>query len=87
MTTKEAIVLLYPPHNQSRAQMTKALADCCKENNLSIIDMIEIKDLQGSEALDKLIKNILEQNKQVAFIGNQSIATEHEEEARSFRLL
>jgi hypothetical protein len=87
MTTKEAIVLLYPPHNQSRAAMTASIVACCKENDLSIIDMIEIKDPDDCKFLAKLIKSILEQNKQVAFIGNQSIATEHEEEARSFRLL
>ena len=87
MTTKEAIVLLYPPHSQSRAAMTASIAACCSQNNLTIIDMIDIESQNDHKAVDKLTKSILEQNKQVAFIGNKSIANEGGEETRSFRLL
>lgn len=81
MTTKQAIVLLYPPkgdissHNPSLLVIERALLNCCQKANISVLRIITATDAYDIDALRQFILAAKDHNEPVTLVINKAFRT------------
>lgn len=70
---KEAIILLYPHKLQSMKELRACLSEFCKDNDITIIDIINLCDEYDYLAMRRLSQLIRYSSKSISIITNRSI--------------
>jgi hypothetical protein len=70
---KEAIILLYPSKAQAMKELRKSLSEFCKDNGITIIDIINLRDEYDYLAMLRLFQIIKYSTKRISLITNRSI--------------
>ncbi len=75
MTIKKAIVLLYPPYNDTLSDLTESVVSCCTNHNFTVDEIIIAESEHDIEALRQLVQAVTRQDQPVTLIMNSSIYT------------